>query len=232
MKIRILLADDHPFMVQGLHRLLEDRFEVAGAADNGQALLELALRLRPDVAITDISMPIMNGFEVARRLRLARSSVKIVFLTMHSDADLVAEAFRAGASGYVLKSSAVEELATAIQSASEGRIFLTGSLANGWLESINTAATAGTAGKVFPGTGSGDLTPRERQVLQLVAEGRIMKEIAAILDVSVSTVGYHRYNIMDKLHLRSTAELTQYAIRRKVVVPISGHNQLFARDAK
>jgi DNA-binding NarL/FixJ family response regulator len=211
MKTRILLADDHPFLIEGLHRLLDTRFEVVGAAADGTTLLELALDLRPDMVITDISMPIMNGLEVTRRLREVGSRAKIIFLTMHSDADLVAEAFRMGASGYVLKSSALEDLVAAIRSVSEGGLFLTNSLAKGRLESIRTGA--GT----LPGACSVNLTPRERQVLQMVAEGRIMKEIAAILNISVSTAGFHRYNIMDKLQLRSTAELTQYAIRHKLV---------------
>ena len=130
---------------------------------------------------------------------------------MHADADLASEAFRAGASGYVLKSSAVEELAHAIQSVLEGKLFLTNSLSRGRLECVNTV------GKILPGPGSVNLTSRERQILQLVAEGKIMKQIAAMLDISVSTARFHRYNVMDKLQLRSTAELTQYAIRRKIV---------------
>ncbi len=213
MKIRILLADDHPFLIEGLRSVLESHFEVVGAASDGKALLDLALSLRPDMVITDMSMPIMNGLEVTRRLREVGSKIKVVFLSMHSDVDLVNEAFLAGASGYVLKTSAVEELANAIRSVSEGKMFLTNSLARGRLACVNTV------GKILPECGSPDLTPRERQILQLVAEGRIMKEIAAILEISVSTAGFHRYNIMDKLQLRTTAELTQYAIRRKIVCP-------------
>lgn len=211
MKTRILLADDHPFLIQGLRSILEPHYEIVGTAADGGALLDLARKLHPDVVITDMSMPIMNGIEVTRRLREEGSKIKIIFLTMHSDIELVTEAFRAGASGYVLKSCAVEELATAIRTVSEGKLYLTSSLAKGRLEYVNTA------GSVLPESGSVNLTPRERQVLQLVAEGRIMKQIAAILDISVSTAGFHRYNIMDKLQLRSTAELTQYAIKRKIV---------------
>jgi DNA-binding NarL/FixJ family response regulator len=210
MKTKILLADDHPFIIEGLRSMLESRFEIAGTASEGKTLLELALALRPDIVITDMSMPIMNGLEVTRRLRDAGSKTKIVFLTMHADGDLVREAFKAGASGYVLKSCAVEDLAAAIRSVAEGKLFLTGTLAKGSLESINGVG-------VIPEAGASSLTPRERQVLQLVAEGKIMKEIAAILDISVSTAGFHRYNIMDKLQLRTTAELTQYAIRHKLV---------------
>jgi DNA-binding NarL/FixJ family response regulator len=211
MKTRILLADDHPFLIQGLRSILEPHYEIVGTAADGGALLDLARKLHPDVVITDMSMSIMNGIEVTRRLREEGSKIKIIFLTMHSDIELVTEAFRAGASGYVLKSCAVEELATAIRTVSEGKLYLTSCLAKGRLDCVNTA------GSVLPESGSVNLTPRERQVLQLVAEGRIMKQIAAILDISVSTAGFHRYNIMDKLQLRSTAELTQYAIKRKIV---------------
>lgn len=211
MKTRILLADDHPFLIEGLRRLLESRFEILGAASDGKTLLELALDLRPDIVITDLSMPVMNGLEVTRRLREAGSKTRIIFLSMHADGDLVREAFRVGASGYVLKSCAIEDLAAAISTVLEGKLFLTHSLGKGSLENINGFS------KVVPEAGSANLTPRERQVLQLVAEGRIMKEIASILDISVSTAGFHRYNIMDKLQLRTTAELTQYAIRHKFV---------------
>jgi DNA-binding NarL/FixJ family response regulator len=211
MKIRILLADDHPFLLEGLRSLLEACFEIVGSATDGLCLLDLASTLQPDIVITDMSMPVMNGLEVTRRLHDAGSRIKIIFLTMHADADLVFEAFQAGAAGYVLKSSAVDELARAIRHVLEDRLFLTSSLARGRLACINTI------GKVLPESGSVALTPRERQILQLVAEGKIMKEIAAILEISVSTAGFHRYNIMDKLQLRSTAELTQYAIRRKIV---------------
>jgi DNA-binding NarL/FixJ family response regulator len=211
MKTRILLADDHPFLIIGLRSLLKSRFEIVGAAADGKTLLDLALDLRPDIVITDMSMPIMNGLEVTRRLREADAKIKIIFLTMHSDVDLIREAFDVGASGYVLKSCAVEDLAAAIRSVSEGKRFLTASLAKGRLESMNSTTQA------LPEAGSVRLTSRERQVLQLVAEGRIMKEIAALLGISVRTAGFHRYNIMDKLQLRSTAELTQYAIRRNLV---------------
>jgi len=224
MKRRILLGDDHPFLIEGLHRLLENRFEVVGSAADGKTLLELALKLRPDLVITDLSMPVMNGLEVTRRLREAGSKAKIIFLTMHSDVDLVLEAFRMGASGYVLKSSALEDLVAAIRSVSEGRLFLTNSLAKGRIEDINSAA------KVLPDACPVNLTPRERQVLQLVAEGRIMKEIAAILDISVRTAGFHRYNIMDKLQLRSTAELTQYAIRLKLICLYPASTTISAQD--
>jgi DNA-binding NarL/FixJ family response regulator len=208
---RILLADDHPFLTEGLRYLLASSFEVVGTATDGKALLDLAQKLRPDVVITDLSMPVMNGLEVTRRLRGAGSKINVIFLTMHADADLATEAFRAGASGYVLKSSAVEELAHAIQTVLEGKLFLTNSLARGRLECVNTV------GSILPGPGSINLTSRERQILQLVAEWKIMKEIAAMLEISVSTARFHRYNVMDKLQLRSTAELTQYAIRRKIV---------------
>jgi DNA-binding NarL/FixJ family response regulator len=211
MKTRILLADDHPFMIEGLRNLLESHFEIVGLAADGMALLNLALNLRPDMVITDLAMPVMNGLEVTRRLREGGSKIKIIFLTMHSDADLVSEAFQAGASGYVLKSAAVEELTNAIRRVVGGKRFLTNSLAGGQFACVNSID------RFLPQPSSVNLTPRERQILQLVAEGKIMKEIAAILDISVSTAGFHRCNIMDKLQLRSTAELTQYAIRRKIV---------------
>ena len=212
MRQRVLLADDHAMVVAGLTRLLEPEFELAGTVENGQALLEAAERLRPDVIVVDISMPLLNGIEAVRRLRKGGVSAKIVFLTMHSDVNLAVEALEAGASGYLLKQSAAEELPTAIREALKGRSWVTPLIAGQVFEALLKR-------KGREDRPSVTLTSREREVLQLIAEGKGVKEASGILNVSTRTVEFHKYNIMEKLRLRTTAELTQYAIRNGLISP-------------
>jgi DNA-binding NarL/FixJ family response regulator len=189
--------------------LLEPECNLVGTVEDGHALLAAAEKLRPDVVVTDISMPLLNGLDAARQLKKIDPGVKIVFLTMHADVSFATEAFRAGASGYLLKQSAAEELTTAVREVMMGRVYVTPLTAKDVLSTLMDGPPAAQK--------TSELTPRQRQVLQLVAEGRSIKEIAAILEVSTRTVEFHKYNIMEILKVRSTAELTQYAIKRGIV---------------
>ena len=209
-KTRVLLADDHTIVAEGLVSLLETDFDLVGRVDNGRDLLKKAEELSPDVIVTDISMPLLNGIEALRQLKKARPDVRVVFLTVHADVSYITEAFRAGAAGYVLKQSAAEELRSAIKAAHEGRTYLTPLITKDFLDNILNTGEGVDSVNVT-------LTPREREVLQLLAEGHAVKEIAAVLDISPRTVEFHKYNIMEKLGLRTTAELTQYAIKHGVV---------------
>ena len=209
-KTRVLLADDHTIVAEGLVSLLEPDFDLVGRVDNGRDLLKKAEELSPDVIVTDISMPLLNGIEALRQLKKAKPDVRVVFLTVHADVSYITEAFRAGAAGYVLKQSAAEELRLAIKAVHEGRTYLTPLITKDFLNDILHTGEGVDSVNVT-------LTPREREVLQLLAEGHAVKEIAAVLDISPRTVEFHKYNIMEKLGLRTTAELTQYAIKHGVV---------------
>jgi DNA-binding NarL/FixJ family response regulator len=200
-RVRLLLADDHALVVAGLRKLLEPEFDVAGTAVDGRDLVGMAESLRPDVVLLDISLPLLNGIDAAKALKKALPEVKIVFVTMHSDPDYVEEAFRAGGSAYVLKRSAASELVTAIHEVLAGHKY----------ETPLVAVPPG------PGKRTGELTERQRQVLQLVAKGRSTKEIAAILHISVKTVEFHKSGISQKLAIRSTAELTKWAIDHGII---------------
>lgn len=218
-KPKVLLADDHTIVAEGLRSLLEDEFEFVGAVSDGRALLDAARKLKPDVIVADISMPLLNGLDAARQLKRDGASAKIIFLTMHGEAQLAAEAFRAGASGYLLKSSAGEELITAIHEVVKGRAYVTPLITKDVLSFLMDAARQ-------PGQLSIKLTPRQREVLQLVAEGRTMKEIASILNISTRTVESHKYEMMEALRVQTNAELVQYAIKIGLVsvAPPPGDN--------
>ena len=202
-RTKVLLADDHAMVVEGLAALLKDRFDLVGTVGNGSALLDAARKLRPDVIIADMAMPVLSGLEALRRLKAAKSAAKVIILTMHPDADLATEAFRAGASGYVLKVSAGEELVTAIQEVVQGRTYLTPLITKDVISRLTEPAPKAAV----------KLSPRQREVLRLIAEGRRMKEIAAILQLSTRTVETHKYEMMRSLGLESTAELVKYAIQ-------------------
>jgi DNA-binding NarL/FixJ family response regulator len=206
-KPRILLADDHTIVAEGLRSLLEGEFEFVGTVNDGRALLDAALTLKPDVIVADISMPLLNGLDAARHLKRDGSTAKIIFLTMHSEAQLAAEAFRAGASGYLLKSSAGEELITAIHEVVKGRFYVTPLITRDVLSFLMDASKD-------PDQPAVKLTPRQREVLQLIAEGHGTKRIADKLCISARTVESHRYRIMRKLEIRETAGLVRYAIGR------------------
>jgi DNA-binding NarL/FixJ family response regulator len=208
-KPRILLGDDHGLLLEAFTRLLEPEVTVVGRATDGRALVRAALGLRPDVVVMDVSMPELNGLEAGRQIRQALPATRLVVLTVHEDPALAAEAFRAGASGFVVKSSAASELLQAIQYALAGRRYLTPRVAGGDVRAL-------------PAEPSGRspidrLSTREREVLQLVAEGRAMKEIGARLGITTRTVAFHKYRLMEKLGVRSTAELVQVAARHRLV---------------
>ena len=209
-KPRILLADDHPVLLEGIKQMLSAKYEVVGTAHDGRELVAAALRLRPDVILLDVGMPLLNGIEAARQIRQKLGSAKIVFLTQQANHAYIREAFRAGATGYVVKQAAASELLTAIEEALQGRYYIspiaTSSLTSAFNPRVNP-------GELF----GGSLTPRQREILQLLAEGKAGKEIAAILNISVKTVEFHKASIMDELGLRTTAELTRYAIECGIV---------------
>ena len=208
-RTRVLLADDHTIVAEGLASLLEPEYELVGRVQNGRDLLRAADELDPDVIVTDISMPLLNGIEALRQLKKMRPDVRVVFLTVHADVTYVTEALRAGARGYVLKQSAAEELRSAIRTVHEGGTYVTPLIALELGDLLDADQASDSLAVV--------LTPREREVLQLLAEGRSVKEIAAVLDISPRTVEFHKYNVMEKLGLRTTAELTQYAIKHGIV---------------
>jgi DNA-binding NarL/FixJ family response regulator len=203
-RLKILLADDHMMFAQGLRSFLEDEFELVGTVADGQALVEAAHRLNPDVIVVDISMPVLNGFDAVRQLKKEGTTAKIIFLTMHADASLMAEAFRCGGSGYVLKQSAGEELIFAIGQVLAGQEYITPLVA--------TESARGQS-KGIDATQKLRLTPRQREVLQLVIEGCTMKEIATRLGISTRTAESHKYEMMEGLGVQTTAELIQYAIK-------------------
>lgn len=212
MAKRILLADDHVLMLEGLTRLLSSHFEVVGTAVNGRAVLEEAKRLNPDVVVMDVGMPDLNGIEAARKLAKVVPSAKIVFVTQQLSPAYVHAAFAAGAKAYVAKQSAAGELVAAIQSAVADRYYVT----------PHAGEQAAYLANLHPRQNpseyfGGRLTPRQREVLQLVAEGRSTKEIAAILRISPKTVEFHRNSIMDELEIHNVADLTRYAILQGIV---------------
>lgn len=209
MTIRIVLADDHKIMREGLRALLEKHadFEIAAEAENGIEAVQLVKKLKPHIVIMDIGMPGLNGIEATRQVTTDAPATKVIALSMHSDKRFVVEMLKAGVSGYLLKDSASEELASAIRAVLSGTPYLSPKITDVVLKDYLSTLT-----KTEPSAFT-VLTPREREVLQLIAEGRTTKEIAAALFVSVKTVETHRQQLMEKLDLRSVAELTKYAIR-------------------
>lgn len=208
-KVKVLIAEDHTVVAEGLQALLRDEFELAGIVHDGRALLEAVESLQPDVIVTDISMPLLNGLDAIRQIRSRLPEAKIVVLTMHRETQLAVDAFRAGASAYLLKVSPGEELIAAIRHAHEGRGYVTTMLAK---DLVTLLMEAGQS----PAGGGAALTPRQREVLQLIAEGRTMKEAAGILNISPRTAESHKYEIMQALGVKTTAELIQYAIRARM----------------
>jgi len=211
-KPRVLLVDDHVMVLEGFKKLIEHQCEVVGMVEDGRTCLEVAPRLKPDIVTMDISMPSLNGVDTARWLKQHMPDVKIIFLTMHADVDYVREAFKAGASGFLMKRSAASELLQAIHAVSSGKYYVTSLITKDLVQSILEGAPNVWSQREV-------LTPRQREVLQLVAEGSTLKEIASILDVSVKTVEYHKTQIMHQLNLHTTAELTKYAIAHGLIPP-------------
>jgi len=202
---RILLADDHAIMLDAFKALLEPEFDVVGMVTDGRALLTEFARLNPDVVLVDISMPLLNGLDAGRQLKAQRRSVKLIYLTMNPNPDLAGEALRLGASGYVLKSSAASELTQAIREALRGRSYITPLIARD------------VVGSLIERREGPELTTRQREVLQLLAEGRSMKEAGNILNVAPRTVAFHKYKMMEQLRLKTSAELVQFAVKQGVV---------------
>ena len=208
---RLLLGDDHAIVREGLVRLLEPHFDVVGSVGDGRALVTEAERLRPDVVVFDIGMPLLNGIEAARQIRSALPNIKLVCLTQQAGKEYVQAAFRLGGAAYVVKNSAASELVTAINEALAGHYYLSPQLRDKLPEERFTPEQ--NPAELF---GKG-LTPRQREVLQLVAEGRTMKEVAALLGISPRTAESHKYEVMQVLGIETTAELVQYAVRAKLV---------------
>lgn len=207
-KIRILLADDHTLIVEALCRLLEGQFEIVGTAADGRELLEKAVELRPDVIVMDLSMPVLNGMEAGDRLKKLVPRSKVIVLTMNENAEIAAEVLRNWGAGFVLKKSASAELVQAIQTVFTGKTFVTSHLTQNLLDEF-VRNPDGHNGK--------SLTPRQREVLQLLAEGRTMKQAAAVLRVTPRTVAFHKYKIMEEFALKTNSELLRFAIREHVV---------------
>jgi len=205
---RVLLADDHTLLLGALANLLAEECDVIGQVSDGRALVAAAEELKPEVIVLDISMPLLNGVEAARQIKQKLRNVKLVFLTMNEDADLAAEAFRAGASAYLLKRSATSELPLAIREVMQGRSYVTPLVTEGLVESLLQPEARKPAH---------ELTPRQREVLQLLAEGHSMKEVASVLNLTPRTVAFHKYRMMDELKVKSTAELVQYAVKHHIV---------------
>src|SRR3954454_11394319 len=207
-KPRVIIADDHTMLLEAFEKLLAPECDVIAKVTDGRALLAAVRDLHPDVVMLDIAMPLLNGLDAGRQIKQMDASIKLVFVTMNEDPDLAAEAFRAGGSAYLLKRSAGSELLTAIREAMKHRSYVTPLVTEGMLGSLMHA------GSDQP---SRQLTARQREVLQLLAEGKSMKEVANILNVTARTVAFHKYRMMDQLKIKTNAELIQYAIRHHVI---------------
>ena len=208
-RTRVLLADDHQMLVDALKSVLEPRCEVVGSVTDGRSLLEAAERLRPDVVVLDIAMPQLNGLDAGRKLQQKMPAVKLIYMTMNEDPYLIGEAFRAGASAFLLKQAAGFELIDAIAKVMKGERFITPRAAAGLRNiSLREPKTREHA----PGPSN-----REREVIQLLAEGRTMKEAAAMLKITTRTVAAHKYHAMELLQIKTNAELVQYAIKHRII---------------
>jgi DNA-binding NarL/FixJ family response regulator len=208
-RTRVLLADDHQMLVDALKGVLEPQFEVVGTVCDGRALVEATAKLHPDVVVVDIAMPQLNGLDAARQIKRVLPNVKLIFMTMNEDPDLVGEAFRAGGSAFLLKQAAAFELTNAIDKVLKGGSYLTPSAAKGQ-EEISLRDPKAREHAAEP-------TPRQREVIQLLAEGRSMKEVASILNITKRTVAAHKYAVMELLQIKTNADLVQYAIKHRII---------------
>jgi DNA-binding NarL/FixJ family response regulator len=207
---RVLLADDHALVIEAMRKLLEPHCNVVGVVLDGLSLMEAAPLLKPDVVVVDIAMPLLSGLEAGRQLKTMMPAVKLVFLTMNEDPELAIEAMRGRASGYLLKTSAASELFQAIQVALKGGSYVTPRIAKGMREAFIRDPEAKTLGKT--------VTPRQREVIQLIAEGKSMKEAAAILNVTPRTIAFHKYGVMEHLGFKNTASLIEFAIKNHIAI--------------
>jgi DNA-binding NarL/FixJ family response regulator len=206
-RARVILADDHTLLLEAFQKLLVDEYEVVASVSDGRALVEQATSLKPDIAIVDVSMPLLNGIDAGRQLKESIPATKLVYLTMNEDPDLAAEAFRSGASAYLLKRSAASELLTALREVLRSRCYVTPLITEGLVDSMLQ--------KGSPSARS--LTIRQREVIQLVAEGHSMKQVASILNIAPRTVAFHKYRIMEQFKIKTTAELIQFAVKQRIV---------------
>lgn len=206
-KPRVLIADDHRLVVEGLVKILEGECESLEVVTNGRDVITAAMDRSPDVILLDVAMPLLNGIEAARQIKRERPAIQIIFVTMQANRDYIREAFDAGASGYVLKHAAGSELIAAIREVRSGRFYLSPMISERYLGA--PLSNGDNLAKLFS-----SLTSRQREVLQLVAEGKPAKEIASLLCISVKTVEFHKKQLMDELNLRNTAELVRYAVER------------------
>lgn len=210
MKPRVIVADDHTLVAEALCQVISPQCEVVAVVPDGHALLEAALSVKPEVIVIDISMPLLNGLEAGRQIKARIPTVRLIYLTMNEDPELAVEAMKFGASGYVLKKSAASELLQAIHTALRGKSYVTKQIARGMQESFIRNPNGRSS--------STSLTPRQRQVVQLLAEGNSMKQAAAVLRLAPRTVAFHKYRIMQDLGIKTTAELVQFAVKNRIVV--------------
>jgi DNA-binding NarL/FixJ family response regulator len=208
---KILLADDHVLIAQALEHLLQAEFDVVGTVADGRALVKAAGELSPDVAVVDIGMPLLNGLDAGEQLKALHPTIKVIFLTQNREPRFAVEAFRRHASGYLLKDSAASELTTAIREALRGNTYVSPSIAKGMVDETSSTDVSQMTLR--------ELSGREREVLQLLAEGKSMKEVAALLDISPRTVEFHKYRIMELLRVKTNAELVQQAIKLGLIAP-------------
>jgi RNA polymerase sigma factor (sigma-70 family) len=208
---KILLADDHVLVAQALEHLLRAEFDVVGTVADGRALLKAAGELSPDVVVVDIGMPLLNGLDAGEQLKALYPRIKVIFLTQNREPRFAVEAFRRQASGYLLKDAAASELTTAIREALRGKTYVSPSIAKGMLDEVIDREVSHVTLR--------ELSAREREVLQLLAEGKSMKEVAAVLDISPRTVEFHKYRIMELLRVKTNAELVQQAIKLGLIAP-------------
>ena len=209
-KFRVLVADDHTLVADLCKKLLETEFDVVGTVSNGRDLVRAALQLKPDVIVVDIAMPLLNGLDAGEQVKGVMPGVKLIFLTMNSDTDLAAEAFRRGASGYLLKTCAASEMVVAVRDVLRGKTYISQALCKDEVNYLRRQEKKLVDEEYR-------LTERQREVLQLLAEGKVMKEIGGVLNMSTRTVAFHKYRIMEALGARSSAELVRYAIRNHLV---------------
>jgi len=207
---RILIADDHTLVAEACKKLLESDYEVVATVSDGRALVRAAVELRPQLIIVDVAMPLLNGLDAGQQIKELTPAVKLVYLTMNPDADLAAEAFRRGASGYLLKTCAASELAIAVREVLKGKSYLSPMIAKDTVDFLLRQDK-----KMIDEADR--LTERQREVLQLLAEGKCMKEVAAVLNITTRTVAFHKYRIMEVLDAKSSAELVQYAMRNHLI---------------
>ena len=210
-KSRVLIADDHKIFAEGLKRLLKEDFDIVGVVADGRQLVAAAEKLRPDVIVVDISMPMLNGIDAVQQIKKVQPAIKAVFLTMHPDIAYAVRAFKEGASGYVLKNAVPNELITAIREGLKGKTYVTpmiaGKLIRAYESGSQTQIEIDTVLK---------LSSRQREVLQLLAEGHSVKEIASILNISAKTVEYHKYRMMEDLGAKTTADLIRFAVKQGI----------------